>query len=199
MIRLLILDWGGVLTAGEFDRHVARHLASRYDLPEEEVYRAWRAGRRLAMERGEGTAAEAWEELAQRFGLSGTDEEFCALLRSAVTYEPAVVELLRPLRTRVPLALLSNNYPVVAAVARKSVGAYFDHLFFSNETGRVKPHRDAYLEVLEAAGVEGPQALFVDDKERNLAPARDLGMEVHLFTDAPAFRRAMVGRGLLVA
>ena len=72
MIRLLILDWGGVLTAGEFDRHLAQLLAERHGLPEEEVYRVWRAGKRLALERGEGTVDEVWEELAARFGLRGS-------------------------------------------------------------------------------------------------------------------------------
>ena len=199
MIRLLILDWGGVLTAGEFDRHLAQLLAERHGLPEEEVYRVWRAGKRLALERGEGTVDEVWEELAARFGLRGSVEEFCALLRSAVQYEPGVLELLRPLRTAAALALLSNNYPIVAAVARKSVAALFDHVFFSNETGLVKPAREAYLQVLEVAGVEPGEALFVDDKERNLVPAREIGMSTHLFTDPPAFRRAMVEHGLLVA
>lgn len=199
MIRLLILDWGGVLTAGEFDRHLAQLLAERKGLPEEEVYRVWRAGKRLALERGEGTVDEVWEELAARFGLRGSVEEFCVLLRSAVQYEPGVLELLRPLRTAAALALLSNNYPIVAAVARKSVAALFDHVFFSNETGLVKPAREAYLQVLEVAGVEPGEALFVDDKERNLVPAREIGMSTHLFTDPPAFRHAMVEHGLLVA
>ncbi|MFN2431292.1 MAG: HAD family hydrolase [Gemmatimonadota bacterium] len=199
MIRLVVFDWGGVLTAGEYDRHVARLLAERSGHPEEDLYRAWRAGKRLALERGDASPEEAWEELVAGFDLRGGVEEFAWLLRGAVVPEPGVIDLLRPLRSRAVLALLSNNYPVTAGIARKSIGAYFDKLFFSNETGHVKPHPDAYVEVLDALGVAPAEALFVDDKERNLGPARELGMAVHLFRHAPELRADLVGRGLLVA
>jgi FMN phosphatase YigB (HAD superfamily) len=53
MIRLVLFDWGGVLTDGEYDRQVSRELAERTGLPEEDLYRAWREGKRVAWERGE--------------------------------------------------------------------------------------------------------------------------------------------------
>lgn len=199
MIRLVLFDWGGVLTRGEYDREVSRELAARCGQPEEEVYRVWREGKRLAIERGEAALEEAWEELVSRFGLDGGGEGFAALLRAAVVPQPAVIDLLRPLRSRAALGLLSNNYPAVAALVRKSVGAYFDRLFFSNESGRVKPDPAAYVEALEALDASAGETLFVDDKERNLIPARALGMAVHRFQDPPRLRAELVSRGLLVA
>jgi putative hydrolase of the HAD superfamily len=201
VIRTVIFDWGGVLTRGEYDRTLAHDVAVRAGRPEqeEEIYRAWRAGKRLACERGEGSMDDAWRELADRFGLPGTAERFASLLRDAIVPEPAVLDLLPPLRTRVSLGLLSNNYPIVSALVRKSAGAYFDRLLFSNETGTVKPDPRAYEEALEALGAEPPGTLFVDDKERNLAPAREMGLAVHCFTDPPTLRDDLVARGLLVA
>jgi putative hydrolase of the HAD superfamily len=201
VIRTVVFDWGGVLTRGEFDRTVAHDVAVRADREdlEEEIYRAWRAGKRLACERGEGTMEDAWTELAGRFDLPGEAAGFAALLRDAIVPEPAVLDLLPPLRTRVSLGLLSNNYPIVAAIVRKSVGAYFDRMLFSNETCRVKPDPAAYREALEALGAEPAETLFVDDKERNLVPAREMGIHVHLFTNPPALREELVARDLLVA
>jgi putative hydrolase of the HAD superfamily len=201
VIRTVIFDWGGVLTRGEYDRTVAHDVAvraGREDL-EEEIYRAWRAGKRLACERGEGTMDDAWRELASQFDLPGTGEQFASLLRDAIVPEPAVLDLLPPLRTRVSLGLLSNNYPIVSAIVRKSVGAYFDRLLFSNETCRVKPDQSAYEEALGALGASPAETLFVDDKERNLVPARAMGIQVHRFTDPPALRGELTARGLLVA
>lgn len=198
MFRLVLFDWGGVLTAGEYDRQVARDLAARTSLPEEELYRAWREGKRLALERGEAGLAEVWEELAQRFGLTGTAEEFAALLRGAIVPDAAVIDLLPPLRTRASLAMLSNNYAPVTPAVRKSLGAYFDRLRFSNDTGLVKPDPAAYRNALDGLGVEAGETLFVDDKERNLIPARALGMATHRYVDAPGLRAELVARSLLV-
>jgi HAD superfamily hydrolase (TIGR01509 family) len=63
----------------------------------------------------------------------------------------------------------------------------------------VKPDPAAYREALEALGAEPAETLFVDDKERNLVPAREMGIHVHLFTNPPALREELVARDLLVA
>jgi putative hydrolase of the HAD superfamily len=199
MIRLVLLDWGGVLTQGEFDRQVSRELAVRSGLPEEDLYRAWREGKRLRWECGQVELDEVWDELASRFALRGTAAEFACLLRDAILPEPVVLDLLPVLRCRAALAMLSNNYPAVSVLVRKSVGSLFDRLFFSDETGRAKPDPAAYRAVLDAMEVAPSETLFVDDKERNLAPARELGMEVHRFEGPILFRADLVARGLLVA
>jgi HAD superfamily hydrolase (TIGR01509 family) len=199
VIRLLLLDWGGVLTEGEFDRQVARDLAARSGLPEDDLYRAWRDGRRVAWERGESDLEEVWEELARRLSLPGGADDFAFLLRGAIVPNAPVLDLLPPLRSRVALGLLSNNYPGVSPFVRKSVGSLFDRLFFSDETGRVKPDPEAYRQALDAFGVTPRETLFVDDKEKNFPVALEMGMEVHRFTGAPALRADLVARGLLVA
>ncbi len=199
MIRLVLLDWGGVLTLGEYDRRVSRDLAERTGLPEEQVYLAWREGKRRAYERGEVELEEVWEELAGRLALRGGSAAFAGILRGAIVPDPAVIDLLAPLRSRVALGMLSNNYPAVSSIVRKSLGACFDRLFFSDETGCCKPDLRAYGEVLDAFGIAPGEALFVDDKERNLAPARTLGMQTHRHVSAPTLRADLVSRGLLVA
>jgi HAD superfamily hydrolase (TIGR01509 family) len=199
MLRLVLFDWGGVLTEGDYDRQVSRELAERNGLDPEEVFRVWREGRRLAFERGGTSLEDVWEELAARFGLRGAAEDFAALLRSAITPHTAVIDLLTPLRCRAALALLSNNYPPVSALVKKSLASYFDRLFFSDETGRVKPDPAAYLQVLESMQVRAGDTLVVDDRERNLAPARALGMAVHHFQRASLLRAELVAAGLLVA
>ena len=62
-----------------------------------------------------------------------------------------------------------------------------------------KPDPAAYEEALGALGARPAETLFVDDKERNLVPARAMGIQVHRFTDPPALREDLTARGLLVA
>jgi FMN phosphatase YigB (HAD superfamily) len=199
VIRLVLLDWGGVLTEGEFDRQVSRDLATRAGAPEEDLYRAWRDGKRVAWERGDSDLEEVWGELAAGFGLAGGASGFAALLRGAIVPNAPVLDLLPPLRSRARLGLLSNNYPGVSPFVRKSAGALFDQLFFSDETGLVKPDPEAFRHALAAFDAAPAETLFVDDKDKNFPPARDLGIEVHAFRDAPTLRRELVTRGLLVA
>ncbi len=199
MIRLVLFDWGGVLTDGEFDRQVARDLAARSGFPETELYKAWREGKRVAWERGDSDLEEVWDELARRFSLRGTSADFAALLRGAIDPNPRVIDLLPLLRSRAELGLLSNNYPAVSPFVRKSLGALFDRLFFSDETGVVKPDPEAYRQPLEAFGAAAEETLFVDDKQKNFPVPRAMGMAVHRYTNAPALRTDLVARGLLVA
>jgi HAD superfamily hydrolase (TIGR01509 family) len=199
MIRLVLFDWGGVLTDGEYDRQVARDLAARTGLPEADIYKAWRDGKRVAWERGESDLDEVWDELVRRFSLKGTSADFTALLRNAIDPNPRVIDLLAPLRTRAALGLLSNNYPAVSPFVKKSVGALFDRLFFSDETGVVKPDPEAYRIALEAFGIPPEETLFVDDKEKNLPVPRSLNMAVHRYMNAPALRAELVARELLVS
>jgi HAD superfamily hydrolase (TIGR01509 family) len=120
------------------------------------------------------------------------------LLREAIKPNAPVLDLLPPLRTRAALCLLSNNYPAVSPFVRKSIGALFERLFFSDETGFVKPDPEAWRQPLEAFGVAPEETLFVDDKEKNFPVPRKMGMAVHRYMSAPALRSELVARGLLV-
>ena len=43
---------------------------------------------------------------------------------------------------------------------------------------------------------EPDSSVFIDDRERNLEPARDLGMRTIRFTDAPRLRQELAGLGV---
>jgi putative hydrolase of the HAD superfamily len=49
-----------------------------------------------------------------------------------------------------------------------------------------KPNQEAYTSVLDYAKVSAPECLLIDDMERNLKPARDLGMNTVLIGDGEA-------------
>lgn len=57
------------------------------------------------------------------------------------------------------------------------VAHHFSRIIDVRDVGYVtKPDPEAYRRVLELLGVEGHECLIVDDKARNLAPAKELGM-----------------------
>ncbi len=60
----------------------------------------------------------------------------------------------------------------------------FDNLYFSSDTGFVKPDPRAFLCVLEDNDLKPEEVIFIDDSKQNIAAAQSLGIESYLFVDA---------------
>ena len=59
---------------------------------------------------------------------------------------------------------------------------------FSAEVRLVKPDAAIYEHTLQGLGVAAPDALFVDDRERNIKAAKALGMHAILYQSIAQFR-----------
>jgi 2-haloacid dehalogenase len=75
----------------------------------------------------------------------------------------------------------------------------FRDIVVSGDEKLVKPDPAIYDLALRRFGLEGPDAVFVDDSPANIEGARNAGIHGVLFTDAPAFRAELVELGLLPA
>lgn len=64
--------------------------------------------------------------------------------------------------------------------------AMFDAVVISGDIGIRKPDQQIYLITAGKLGVPPGECVFADDTAANLPPARELGMAVVHFTDAPA-------------
>jgi HAD superfamily hydrolase (TIGR01549 family) len=99
----------------------------------------------------------------------------------------------------VPQFALSNiSHEVIDGVLAMSPA--FDHLqgaLTSAELGLLKPDPAIFRAACERFGRPAHDFLFVDDSAANIAAARDLGFEVHHFTDPAALRPDLQARGLL--
>jgi HAD superfamily hydrolase (TIGR01509 family) len=69
--------------------------------------------------------------------------------------------------------------------------------FVSARTGLRKAAPAAYLHASTTLSVTPEACLFVDDREKNCAGARDVGMRAVRFTDASALRPSLVAEGFL--
>ncbi len=121
---------------------------------------------------------------------------------------PARVELLRQLREKYTLLLLSNTNDIhlreVNAVLERATGvpaleALFDWTFYSQRIGLSKPGTASFRYVLDHAGIRAEDTLFLDDSPENLQGAQQLGIHtvligpsytiLDLFADAPTKRQ----------
>jgi HAD superfamily hydrolase (TIGR01509 family) len=141
-------------------------------------------------------------EYARRFFLDDTRLDIDGLkatLRASVRLLPGVEEALaRAAREGVSMYALSN-YSEWYRVIDEATGLsrYIDWAFVSCRTGVRKPDREAYLRPARVLGVAPEACLFVDDREKNVAAARDVGMPALLRTPGLDLEAALVSRGVL--
>jgi len=98
--------------------------------------------------------------------------------------DPGMVEWVRLLRAEgTKTAIISNLARNLSGYLRRTAHwiDLFHHLCFSGELGMMKPHPEIFHACLEALCVPAPRALFVDDREPNVAAARALGLHAVLF------------------
>jgi epoxide hydrolase-like predicted phosphatase len=99
-----------------------------------------------------------------------------------------LISFLQSLRPRYKLATLSNDWPG----AREQQNRLFqleellgvDVMLYSCEEGMQKPETNFYLLACERLGVHPGEVVFIDDRERCVAGAQQVGMKAILFKDA---------------
>jgi len=194
--RTVIFDYGEVisLTPSRADRAVITRLAEVEDGPAAERFWSAYFAHRDGLDQGTGGVAAYWRAIAADIGARWDEarvhELWAADFRSWLSVNPATVDVLADLRAgRTPLALLSNAGPDYASYFRHGpLGDFFPACYVSGELGLLKPHAEIYRHVLADLGITPAEAVFVDNRESNVAGAEALGITGHVFTDADKLR-----------
>ncbi|KAF9816899.1 hypothetical protein IEO21_03773 [Rhodonia placenta] len=139
-------------------------------------------------ERGLLSQTECYAHLAAEFSC---DTETIATafdrVRESLTCNDVLVTLVKELKAqshgRLQVFALSNiSAPDYEHVRRSSVDwTIFDNVYFSGSLGLRKPEEDIYRYLIEDTGIAPREAVFVDDKEENVAAARACGMRGIVF------------------
>ena len=142
------------------------------------------------------------ERVLAGFAVETPATEVYAATWGHIAPEPAVLELSDRLRaTGIGVHLATNQHPERAAYMRRELGygARFDTQFYSCDLGVAKPERGFFERILAAVGTVPEEVLFVDDSERNVAGAREVGLAAeqwHLDDGVPVLRDLVSAHGL---
>lgn len=95
------------------------------------------------------------------------------------------------------VSLMSNTHDIHAK-SNELRGFYemFDKVFLSNEIGLIKPDMEKYKYVLKKLDTKPKKCVFIDDKIRNLIPARELGFIVIRFESFNKFKKQLNSLGI---
>jgi putative hydrolase of the HAD superfamily len=183
--RALLLDYGGVLTGpvapsfAAYERELGIRPGRSFELLLE-ASRTTGGGPIGALERGELTAGDVDELLLDLLRGDGYDLDvdgsllgglFAAMEPDGVLWDVAG----QARRAGVRTGLLSNSWGT-GFYPWDRLETHFDVTVISGEVGLRKPDPDIYLLAAERVGVPPGSCAFVDDLERNVEVARELGM-----------------------
>ncbi len=202
MIRAVIFDFGGVFDSRHETLEGFQDAAARYGLDLLAFYDrlyggdAWQQAKIGAI-----SGRDYWRWVMLELGHDPSEDvsAFRQALFAGHGLDGALVALAERLRARLPLGLLSNATDELEMLLEEQYGIHhlFDVVVNSARAGVAKPDPRAYRLVLDGLGVAPGEALFVDDKPRNIRAAEALGIPSIHFTSAPALERELAERGLL--
>jgi putative hydrolase of the HAD superfamily len=195
MIAAALFDLDGVLRQHDPNHATATEEAAR--LPAGALHQAAFEVGRLAAAVGGRWTFEQWRDavadhLADRYRIDGRDtaDRFFAI--EAARVDEAVLAVVREVRARVPVGLLTNaSSRLPAELDALGLTAEVDVVCNSWELGVAKPAPEAFALAAERMGCEATACFFTDDRAENAEAARRAGMRAHHFTGIDGLRHAL--------
>lgn len=183
--RVLLFDMGGVLVD-------LGTPASDMSLPmsEEEFWQVWlNSPHVFELETGRIDADEFCRRMGGALGVDAGAFSTERFGRWRLPLYAEVTETVTALAERIPLALLSNTSTThwTTVSGQTQIFDAFSRLFLSFEIGLMKPAKEIFEYVVAALGIPPQRIIFLDDAERNVRVARDLGIDARVvrgFADA---------------
>ncbi len=200
-LRAVILDYGLVLS-GPQEPHARAELLRITGL-EPELFDKLYWADRPAFDVGELSGIEYWRKIVAESGVEPAPKVVEELNywdgRMWTTENRPMIDWQAALKERgLKTAILSNMGDTILASLERDFEWLnrFDVLIWSFQHGVGKPDEQIYRLTLEKLGVEAGEALFVDDRPRNVEAARRLGIRSLQYTTTERLRAELVEQGL---
>lgn len=195
----LFFDIGGVLGSNGWDRQQRAAAVRHFGLDEDELEEPH--GETVAMlEQGRMGLDEYLRCAVFYRPRSFTPEDFKAYMRAQSVPYRETIDLARALAGtgRYRLMTINNESAELNQYRLEQFGLrdVFVTFFSSCWVGTLKPARRIYEVALAMSQAEPGRSVFIDDREQNLEPARELGMQTIRFTDAAQLRQDLAELGV---
>lgn len=133
------------------------------------------------------TTEEFWQKAATHWQFNDDQiKEIQFIFFGAYVPEPATVELLKQLKSLgIQTAYLSNNPEDRAKFLDQKYNflSLFDFGLFSFEAHAWKPDKLIFEKFMQNFSVESRDIIYIEDREKHIKPAKELGWQTILFKD----------------
>lgn len=108
-----------------------------------------------------------------------------------------LINLTKKLKKRYKIAILSDQWQLAKEIFRQ-VGFHnhFNQAIFSCDVGTRKPELRIYKIALKKLKLKPQECVFIDNLEKNLRPAKKLGMKTILFEDINQLKKDLKKKGI---
>jgi putative hydrolase of the HAD superfamily len=198
-LEAVIFDYGNVLSHPQTADDMAA-MARVAGMATEDMHRVyWQF--RAAFDRSDLDEASYWKAVAGAAGREFTPEQLREIVRldneSWSRADPVMVRWASTLRESGIRTGVLSNMPITLRRHLTANVAWlrgFDSYTFSCDVHLVKPEPGIYEHALRGLGVAAGEALFLDDREENVAGALRVGLYVLRFRSPRQAREELDGR-----
>lgn len=186
MIKNIAFDLGGVVLALSYEQAVRRFEEIGLKNARSHLDAFEQKGIFGALESGQITVEDFRRELSILVGRELTMDECFYAWHGYVDHVPQRnLDEIMSLRNRgYQVCLLSNTNPFMMQWADKDfdghghpISYYFDAMYLSYQCKVMKPHAEIFHMMLEGQQALPSETVFVDDGQRNVTAAQNLGMQ----------------------
>jgi len=200
-LDLLLLDFDGVLARYERSLRCAHLAATAGCEPARVMEVLFASGLETAYDSGALSTADYLRRLGDGLGARIAEDAWVAARVAACAADPRILAMVALVAQQRPVAVLTNNGPLMAQAIPWIVPDLFPILegrvLCSGMLGGRKPDAAVYHQALARLAAHAPATLFVDDLFVNVQGARRAGLHADTVRDARSMRRVLVRYGLL--
>jgi len=142
-----------------------------------------------------GDAFTYWNPYFGKWGLKLTREQFFNFWFNTEKKVPELVELVKQIKEKgIKLFILSNNFAERANYYKKNfpfLRETFDKVYYSWQTGFVKPDLQAFRNLLSEQKLEPEECIYFDNSKENIEAGKSLGIKSFIFEDIKGFKKNM--------
>jgi len=198
MITTIILDWGSVV-APSFEWPMLEKVFRKYKKHPGKIWDKKKAYFRL-LRIGKISEKEYWRRILKTANIPEDPEDIIKLREQYLTVNKNIFAFLKRLSKTYRLIIASNNVKEWADFQKKkfNLEKYFDAFIYSFDLGLAKPDIKFYEAVITLAKINPKEAVFIDDQEENLIPAKKLGMAIIHYTSFEHLKRELGALGVRI-
>lgn len=200
MIKTFIFDLGNVIVPFEADSKI-KSLQEFTRLKPEDVHEKVLLSEELRLfETGKISSLEVFEFVKKTLDSEMSFEQFIENWNGIFILEPILSEdFIGKLSKKYKLLILSDTNEIHFEFIKQNfpVLKFFDDFVLSYEVGVLKPSKEIFQIAVEKAGCLPEECFFTDDIEKNIAAAKNLGINTVQFISAEQFEKHLLGLSLI--
>lgn len=193
MVKAIIFDLSGVVFSEGLDVFI-RKLSQKYNSDFSDLKFEMRDGKLGTLYRiNQISSCDFWGEIIKKFRIPENGEELAKMWNSSYTVCDCAVKIILDLRRKYKVYYLSDSVKERIDYLRNRYDfeRWFEGGIFSHEVGFRKPNPEIYKMILRKFDLKPDEAIFIDDKEKNLHPASDLGMKTIIFENCEKLKQKL--------